>query len=251
MIRKYLGKLSSSEKDKIKWRSHEPSRIEAFSDGVFALAVSLLVVSLETPHTSTELLDMMTGLIPVGVCFAVLFGLWNVQYTFFRRYGMHDKITISLNGILLFVVLCYIYPLKFLYSAQYLPEKYIFIASDKKAVGMLYVIGIGTTSLLFMLMYLNAWFKKQELKLTPIEIFETVTYIIRFASQVLFMLLLLLSFYYLPYFIAKGSALYKQTLTYGVLLLFAAALYLRRKRKIQFKKRFGNAPMIEPHLGVE
>ena len=55
MIRKFF--INQNKKDKIKWRSHEVARIEALSDGVFAFAISLLVISLEVPKTSTALLE--------------------------------------------------------------------------------------------------------------------------------------------------------------------------------------------------
>jgi len=45
--------------DGFRWRSHEITRVEGFSDAVFGFAVTLLIVSLEVPHTSTELLDTM------------------------------------------------------------------------------------------------------------------------------------------------------------------------------------------------
>ena len=50
------------------------------------------------------------------VSFVLLFFVWFNQYKFFRRYGLRDTITVVLNAALLFVVLFYVYPLKFLFS---------------------------------------------------------------------------------------------------------------------------------------
>lgn len=44
-----------------RWRSHEITRVEGFSAAVFGFAVTLLIVSLEVPKTSTELLSAMRG----------------------------------------------------------------------------------------------------------------------------------------------------------------------------------------------
>jgi len=98
-----------------RWRSHEVSRIEGFSDAVLAFAVTLLVVSLEVPETFHALRESMQGFIAFALGFALLFWVWYNQYIFFRRYAMHDGWTLTLNGALLFVVLFFVYPLKFLF----------------------------------------------------------------------------------------------------------------------------------------
>ena len=98
------------------WRSHEIIRIEALSDAVFAFAVTLLVVALEVPHTFGELWDKMHGFFAFAISFALLFHVWYAQHTFFRRYGLQDGVTVLLNGLLLFLVLFYMYPLKFLFT---------------------------------------------------------------------------------------------------------------------------------------
>ncbi len=46
MLRENLEKVKPQSKDRIQWRSHEPARIETFSDAVFAFAISLLIISL-------------------------------------------------------------------------------------------------------------------------------------------------------------------------------------------------------------
>ena len=101
---------------KFRWRSHDISRIEALSDAVFAFAVTLLVVSLEVPKTFDELMHVMRGFGAFAICFTLLFVVWFNQYKFFRRYGLQDNVTLILNAMLLFVVLFYVYPLKFVFS---------------------------------------------------------------------------------------------------------------------------------------
>src|SRR4030081_1868759 len=116
MIREKLIDKGIGDNKTFRWRSHEISRIEALSDGVFAFAVTLLVVSLEVPRTFAELTQTMRGFGAFAISFALLFIVWYNQYKFFRRYGLQDTVTILLNGVLLFVVLFYVYPLKFVFS---------------------------------------------------------------------------------------------------------------------------------------
>jgi len=97
-------------------RRREVSRIEGFSDAVFAFAVTLLVVSLEVPHTFDDLWIAMRQFFAFAICFALLFQVWWRHFNFFRRYGLEDTATIALTGILLFVVLFYVYPLKFVFK---------------------------------------------------------------------------------------------------------------------------------------
>jgi hypothetical protein len=47
--------------------------------------------------------------------FALLFQIWWRHYRFFRRYDLEDSTVIVLTGVLLFVVLFFVYPLKFLW----------------------------------------------------------------------------------------------------------------------------------------
>src|SRR5262245_759916 len=73
-----------------RWRSREITRVEGFSDAVFAFAVTLLVVSLEVPQTFHELRESMDGFVAFALGFALLFWIWFQQYLFFRRFGLTD-----------------------------------------------------------------------------------------------------------------------------------------------------------------
>ncbi len=83
---------------------------------MFAFAVTLLVVSLEVPKTFNELAALMRGFLPFAICFFLLMQVWHEQYRYFRRYNLQDTTSTVLNATLLFVVLFYVYPLKFLFS---------------------------------------------------------------------------------------------------------------------------------------
>lgn len=99
-----------------RWQGTEVSRLEGFSDTVFGFAVTLLVVSLEVPNTFDQLLDTMRGFAAFAICFLVLLTIWSQHYRFSRRYGLQDGPTRALNAVLLFIVVFYIYLLKFLFT---------------------------------------------------------------------------------------------------------------------------------------
>lgn len=83
---------------------------------MFAFSITLLVVSLEVPHSFDELLASMHGLLGFAMSFTALAIIWHAQHRWFRRYGLQDGISTMLNLVLLFVVLFYVYPLKFLFG---------------------------------------------------------------------------------------------------------------------------------------
>jgi uncharacterized membrane protein len=172
-----------SKNDRIEWRSHEPSRLETFSDAVFAFAVTLIIVSLEVPKSFTELYETMKGTVSFAACFATLFHIWNQQNLFFRRYGLNDNLTVALNGALLFVVLVYAYPLKFLFGLLFFDNSYMLNGHRREMINniqvpalmLIYGAGYTAINLLFFAMYANAKKRAAELKLTAAEVYETGT----------------------------------------------------------------------------
>lgn len=187
MIREKLIQKNIGKPGAFRWRSHEISRIEGLSDAVFAFAVTLLVVSLEVPKTFNELAETMRGFGAFAISFVLLFSVWFNQYKFFRRYGLNDTITVLLNAALLFVVLFYVYPLKFLFSTLVdrlmgghgevrLPNGNVVAMIEMDQMGTLMLIfGAGYLAVfgVFILLYWHAYRKRADLELNKLELFDT------------------------------------------------------------------------------
>ena len=116
MLHEKIGAQLVPPEPHFRWRGGEITRLEGFTDAVFAFAVTLLVVSLEVPHTFAELMTAMKGFVAFAVCFAILVQVWYYHYKFSRRYGLQTTYTIVMTAALIFVVLFYVYPLKFLFT---------------------------------------------------------------------------------------------------------------------------------------
>jgi uncharacterized membrane protein len=167
MIRSHLSSTRSGGELNFRWRGEEVTRLEGFTDAVFAFAVTLLVVSLEVPKTFPELYTAMRGFVAFGVCFALLAFVWYVHYRFFRRYGLENPWAVFLNCALLFCVLFYVYPLKFLFTAIFNQSE--FGTTDGRALFTIFGLGYAAVFTVFGLLYLHAWQHRTALELTPVE----------------------------------------------------------------------------------
>jgi uncharacterized membrane protein len=156
-------------------RRRDVSRIEGFSDAVFGFAVTLLVVSLEMPKSVDDLLAMLRGLPAFAVSFALLFQIWWRHYRFFRQYDLEDARVITLTSMLLFVVLLYVYPLKFLWSFVFLqfsdPSRAAMMLPRESAwiLFTIYGAGVAATFVILAALYGHAYGRRKQLDLTPVE----------------------------------------------------------------------------------
>ena len=156
-------------------RHREVSRLEGFSDAVFGFALTLLVVSLDTPNDMAALRDMAGSFLPFALTFAMVSWIWYQHNLFFRRYGLQDAWTVFLNCALLFVVLFYVFPLKFLALA--LVGRFTMSAASVPDISQiqgpmvmtLYSTGVLMIFGLFLLLHHNAWRRRRALDLTPAE----------------------------------------------------------------------------------
>ncbi len=171
MIRKHLALGKTSGEPGFHWRGAEVTRLEGFTDAVFAFAVTLLVVSLEVPKTFPELFVALHGFLAFGVCFALLANVWYQHYRFFRRYGLENPWVVFLNCTLLFFVLFYVYPLKFLFTLTF--DSPAISASETRALFTIWSLGYAAVFTVFALLYLHAWRIRAQLELTQLETLRT------------------------------------------------------------------------------
>lgn len=162
--------------------------MEALSDGVFALAIAILLLSSSVPKNFEELELFIKDLLPFGVCILFIYWIWRQQCLFFMRYGLVDGTISILNLALLFFLLFYVYPLKFLMTWLL---KYMFAVITgnlnlvldqltamipmEKLPHLMIIYGLGFVLIWLCLyfMYRYALSKSKELDLVPVEIYET------------------------------------------------------------------------------
>jgi uncharacterized membrane protein len=105
---------TSQEKLGFQLRGLENTRIESLSDGVFAIAIGLLLLSSSPPENFEQLRDFIKDFIPFAGSISILMLIWYQHYLYFIRFGLRDSGTTAINTILLFLVLFYTYPLSYL-----------------------------------------------------------------------------------------------------------------------------------------
>ncbi len=224
MIREHLAASSAGEQH-FQWRGGEVTRLEHFSDAVFAFAVTLLVVSLEVPKSFPELMTALRGFVAFGACFAMLVLVWLYHCRFYRRYGLQDGWATFLNSLLLFFVLFYVYPLKFLAFTLFGGAKQL-VAHDIRAIFVVYGSGYAAVFLTFALMYLHAWRKRDQLALNEIERLRTRHILINHLALVAIGLCSMLLALVLP----EGRTGLAGYVYFAIAIYFAVAGFTFRRR---------------------
>jgi hypothetical protein len=229
-------------------RGKDISRVEGLSDAVFGFAITLLVVSLEVPKTSSEVLQAMRGFFAFALTFSILFTVWRLQFTFFRRYGLEDSTTVSLTGVLLFVILFFIYPLKYVLgtvvdrvllragfpgmanvNVQSLADPGLNLLYIAFSLGWMAVLGV------FALLYRHAYGRREELDLSPLEVLDTKQSMSRCTVTLIpgaITALMNLVIYLRP-------ALQESVAYLGVAVLIPIVVVIRRRRRryVEWRKR--------------
>lgn len=177
-----------------KLRGLENTRIESLSDGVFAIAIGLLLISSSPPTTYNELMAFMRDFVPFAATISILMWIWHEHYLFFIRFGLRDAATIAINTVVLFLVLFYTFPLKFMFRLL-LDIYQTLIMGDKAMMNKLFtetisiedtptlmvIYGLGAAAIFFVFAWLNkrALNRAISLELSDVEIQLTKNTIIK------------------------------------------------------------------------
>lgn len=106
----------------------ETNRIEAFSDGVFAIAITLLVLDLKIPHDAAGgvrlrqlLIAQWPSYLAFLTSFATILIMWINHHRIFTLVGRSDDRLLFYNGLLLLGVTLVPFPTSLV--AEYLPSE--------------------------------------------------------------------------------------------------------------------------------
>jgi Endosomal/lysosomal potassium channel TMEM175 len=82
------------------------SRLEAFSDGVFAIAITLLILEISVPESGFEdlwkaIADQWSSYLAYATSFLTIGGIWMAHHGIFRRLASADSMVMRLNLLLL------------------------------------------------------------------------------------------------------------------------------------------------------
>lgn len=166
-------------------RGMDMTRTETFTDAAFAFALTLMVVSIDSiPASYDELLAAVQGIPAFGLACALLFLFWHGHWNWSRRYGLEDFPSMVLSFVLVFVVLCYVYPMRYLTSifVGWISGDRIDAAahqslSVEELFGVFTVYSTGFVALCgaILLLYWRAWACREELGLNAKERYITRT----------------------------------------------------------------------------
>ncbi len=222
-------------------RGEHHTRLEAFSDAVLAFAITLSVLSLEVPHDSGELLELFRGLPSFLFTFCALFGVWTAQNRFCRRFGLDDPRTTWTFGAILFVIVFYTYPLKFMAAAKldaiFGHATVDLRREDTGRVFALYGAGYGVLCSLFWSLYRHAWNLRDLLELDEAERLDVRLQMRNWGLYASFGLVLVLMIALDP---IRGLAPPMRRVVLAVLLALVlgwAAVFANHVRSVQIEKR--------------
>jgi uncharacterized membrane protein len=89
-------------------------RLESFSDGVFAIAITLLILTIAQPtdyvHLGQDLADRWPSLAAYVVSFAVIGIMWFNHHSIFAHFARADRGLVYLNLVLLLTIAFIPYP---------------------------------------------------------------------------------------------------------------------------------------------
>jgi uncharacterized membrane protein len=130
----------------------ETSRVEAFSDGVFAIAITLLILSVGIERIPQgDLGKELPALWPAYVAYAVSFLtigiMWVNHHSIFRHFARVDRPLLLLNVLLLMLIAFVPFPTRVV-------AEFARSGADRKEAALLYGITLTITAILFLAVWI-------------------------------------------------------------------------------------------------
>lgn len=178
-------------------RGRDVSRLEGFSDAVFGFTITLLVVSLEVPENFAGLQSILIGFPAFAVTFTLICWVWFEHYLLFRRYRLEDGLTVLLNCVLLFIVVFYAYPMKFMFT-RLITGSMLGLGpgidegmsvGEAKTLMLVYSGGFVMLFGTFVLLHWNALRQRDRLQLDALAVFDAHAHVRRHLLSVVIGLL--------------------------------------------------------------
>jgi uncharacterized membrane protein len=136
-------------------RDNDTGRIEAFSDGVFAIAITLLVIEIGVPHVEDEgtplfgaLVEQWPSYLGYIISFLQIGVIWPNHHNRFRFIARSDHGLLFLNILFLMCVAFIPFPTALL--AEYLQ------GTERTTAGAVYAGTLAVTAIFFTLLWLYA-----------------------------------------------------------------------------------------------
>ncbi len=136
-------------------------RLEAFSDGVFAIAITLLVLEIQIPHATAvgKLSDAVEAQWPAFVAYIISFMtilvMWLNHHNIVQYINRADRLFFIFNGLLLMVITFVNYPTALVAEAAQLSP------SDQKLAALIYSGTLVVISLLYNALWLSAIYHRR------------------------------------------------------------------------------------------
>ena len=154
------------------------TRLETFIDAAFAFAISMLVIAAnQVPDNIEELLGAFRH-VPAFVASSVVLGIfWRGHWTWSRRYGLEDGVSIFISWAMLATILIYIYPLRAVFGSMWFLLSHGRVGqalglrtdAQARAVFAIFAIGFTAIALEIVLLYVRAWQLREPLRLNERE----------------------------------------------------------------------------------
>ena len=184
-MRRHMLTHENEEMQGIRVRGIEVTRLEGLTDAMIGFSITLLIVSLEPPTSYDQLVKLMLSFPAFGVTFMLMMFIWYWHYRFFRQYGLNTGKVILVNAILMFVVLLFVFPLKFFATVVIdyiflehwfgfdMPDQLDRTGLNYPVLHTIYATGFAAVFLCFTWLYRIASDAAEQLELTAYELANT------------------------------------------------------------------------------